>query len=467
MPAATPRISPLLLATALATPREERVALAVVVASSLIFAGIAPFAQVPLARQPAFIAVYQSALATNDLITSALLFGQFATFRSRALLLLAGGYLLTALVALVHALTFPDLFAPGGLLHAGMQTTAWLYMLWHGAFPLTVVGYALLKRIQGEPQPTRWPAAAAFAASTLTVIALVAGFTLLATVGAPWLPVIMRGQRYTGTMIGVITLVWALSLTALLALWSLRPRSVLDLWLMVVMCAWLFDIGLSAVLNSGRFDLGFYAGRVYGLLASMFVLMMLLTQTLRLHRQLASAHEALREIAQRDGLTGLFNRRCLDEVLHTELLRAAREKKPLSMLLVDVDHFKSFNDTHGHLAGDTCLRHVAGTIAACVARPADLVARFGGEEFAVLLPGTETAGAQQVAEHVKSAIAAQHHDDVGDVTVSIGVATLWPQAATAAEDLIASADHALYAAKAAGRNRVEIATQGAWSRAAA
>src|SRR5438132_6680105 len=128
-----------------ATRRDRAIALAVVIISAALFVGAAPFAGVPLTPVPAFVASYQSALAVNDLITAVLLFSQFAITRARAMLLLASGYLFTALAAVVHALTFPDLFAPGGLLGAGSQTTVWLYMIWHGGFPLLVLAYSLLK----------------------------------------------------------------------------------------------------------------------------------------------------------------------------------------------------------------------------------------------------------------------------------------------------------------------------------
>src|SRR5262245_52216463 len=126
--------------------RSERwLAAAVVAVSTLIFAATAPFARTQLPVVWAFIPSYQSALAINDLITAILLYAQFRSFRSRALMLLASGYLFTALMAIVHALSFPGLFAPTGLLGAGPQTTAWLYMFWHGGFPLLVIGYALLE----------------------------------------------------------------------------------------------------------------------------------------------------------------------------------------------------------------------------------------------------------------------------------------------------------------------------------
>src|SRR5258708_15331 len=129
------------LPTLPARPFDRRLALAVVAGSPLIFAAVAPFARTPLPTVWAFIPSYQSALALNDLITAVLLYAQFWTFRSRAVLWLASGYLFTALMAVVHALTFPELFSPTGLLGAGPQTTAWLYMFWHAGFPLAVIGY--------------------------------------------------------------------------------------------------------------------------------------------------------------------------------------------------------------------------------------------------------------------------------------------------------------------------------------
>ena len=140
------------LSTLPATSRDRARALAVVGVSSVLFVIAAVYARVPLAPVPAFIASYQSALAINDLITAILLFSQFAILRSRALLLLASGYLFTAAAAIVHALTFPGVFAPTGLLNAGPQTTAWLYQIWHIGFPVLVLGYALLKDRDGGPK---------------------------------------------------------------------------------------------------------------------------------------------------------------------------------------------------------------------------------------------------------------------------------------------------------------------------
>jgi signal transduction histidine kinase len=290
---------PAFLSTLPAGRGERRLALAVVLASVAIFFAVAPFAKVPLGQGWAFIPIYQSAFVVNDLITAVLLFGQFGILRSRALLALASGYLFTAFMAVAHGLSFPGLFAPTGLLGAGPQTTAWLYMFWHGGFPLLVIAYALLTDRERETgRPPGRPGVAVLSSVAVALVAVV-GLTLLATAGQGALPAIMRGNNYTPAMISVVSTVWALSLLALIVLWRRRPHSVLDLWLMVVMCAWLFDIALAAVLNQGRFDLGFYAGRLYGLLAATFVLAVLLLENGMLYARLVAAHEGERRERRR------------------------------------------------------------------------------------------------------------------------------------------------------------------------
>jgi diguanylate cyclase (GGDEF)-like protein/PAS domain S-box-containing protein len=175
----------------------------------------------------------------------------------------------------------------------------------------------------------------------------------------------------------------------------------------------------------------------------------------------------LAELATTDGLTGLFNRRALDEALDREWRRAFREGSHLSVLLLDVDHFKAFNDSHGHGAGDACLREIAAAIGAAARRPSDLAARYGGEEFAFLLPGTEAAGALEVAERIRAAVQGlgipHATSPEGSVTLSIGAASCQPRIGTppdAPGALVAAADAALYGAKRSGRNRVRLVAEG-------
>ena len=165
----------------------------------------------------------------------------------------------------------------------------------------------------------------------------------------------------------------------------------------------------------------------------------------------------LEQLASHDGLTAVANRRSFDETLAAQWRRAQRESATLSLLMIDVDHFKRYNDQYGHQAGDRCLQAIAGALAKVVGRPGDLLARYGGEEFAVILASTGEEGAVMVAQRVLEAAAALAiaHDSVEGkrVTVSVGVATVLPELGVHPETLIASADQALYQAKHAGRNR--------------
>ncbi len=180
--------------------------------------------------------------------------------------------------------------------------------------------------------------------------------------------------------------------------------------------------------------------------------------------RLEQLNEELQGLADRDGLTGVANRRRGDNYLEEVWTRLRREKQPLSVIMLDVDHFKAFNDTYGHQAGDDCLVAVAEAVYAQLMRPTDLVARYGGEEFMVILPNTDRSGVAHVAEQVRRAVEAlaiEHaHSSVGAVvTASAGTATMVPGVMGGTEQLLREADIALYRAKRMGRNQVHSAPE--------
>ena len=202
-----------------------------------------------------------------------------------------------------------------------------------------------------------------------------------------------------------------------------------------------------------QYYLSIDAGPIYGGDGELIAVV----ETLRDMTEQKQAQITLERLAACDGLTGIANRRSFDDKLSQEWLRARRDKAPIALLMLDVDHFKLFNDHYGHQAGDDCLRRIAECLTAIVYRPGDLAARYGGEEFAIVLPSIDMDGALLVAQRVREAVhqlAIPHAASAfSQVTVSIGVSCGVPSQDTCHEDLVKAADTALYQAKHAGRDR--------------
>ena len=179
------------------------------------------------------------------------------------------------------------------------------------------------------------------------------------------------------------------------------------------------------------------------------------------NRKLEESNEFLQRLSILDGLTGIANRRHFDEILQHEWKIGLRANLGLSVILLDIDYFKKFNDNYGHQGGDDCLKEVAATLSDSLHRPGDFLARYGGEEFVAILPNTDAKGAAIIAEQMRANIEAKNiphaHSDVADhVSISLGVAAMLPDKSSSPENLVARADEALYKAKEEGRNRYVV-----------
>ena len=276
------------------TPLQRRIALGVAVVLLVGFGITGLFADILLPRIDAFIPAIEVAVILTDLITAALLFSQCWIYHSRALLVLASGYLFTAFIVFPHALTFPGAFSPTGLLGAGLQSTGWLYIFWHAGFPAALLIYGFLKDEKFIEPVTHTSPLFAVSWSVGIVVGLVCGLTLLATAGERFLPhLLLDGTHITPLAHYAATFEALICVVALAMLWR-RQRSVLDLWLMVVAVALISELAINGLFISGRFTLGFYVGRIFTIVTSTIVLIVLLAETTRLYGRLARSNVTLR-----------------------------------------------------------------------------------------------------------------------------------------------------------------------------
>jgi signal transduction histidine kinase len=377
--------------------RELRLCLVLTGISAIVFVACVPYVRVPLQGSPAFVAVYNAVSILNDFTTAIILFGQFNILRSRALLVLASGYLFASVISAVQLLTFPGMFAATGLLGAGSQTALWLCVFWHGGFPLAVIFYALFHDSSREIVT---PPRIAIASAAIVAIGAVLACWFAATWGSERgrvLPALLDETGFTPWQ-RVVNLVDIVLVMGAFILLSARPRRrLLNLWLMVVMGYWFCDITLSSYLNGGRYDLGFYAGRIYGALAASFVLAILVLENSRLYRRLAIAASRLKERA-----TQLLraNETLQSEIAHRkqaeeELRQAQAELARVSRMTAMGELTSSLAHEVNHPIGammmnaETCLRwlshevpnverarEIAGMIVRDGARASDTITRM-------------------------------------------------------------------------------------------
>jgi len=276
------------------TPLQSRMAFGVAVALLVGLGVTALFGDLPLPRIDSFIPAIAGAVILTGLITAVFLFSQSWIYNSRALLVLASGYLFTALIAIPHALTFPGAFSPTGLLGAGLQSTGWLYIFWHIGLPVAILIYSYLKDQKLTEPVTRTSPLLAVSWSVAIIVGLVCGLTWLVTAGERFLPDLFLNRTSLAPFaFSAATFEALFCVVILLVLWR-KQRSVLDLWLMIVTVAFFSDLVINAQFSSGRFSFGFYVSRIFSIVTSTIVLIVLLAETTRLYGRLARSNAMLR-----------------------------------------------------------------------------------------------------------------------------------------------------------------------------
>jgi signal transduction histidine kinase len=279
------------VATAHPTLRQRQLALAAVGMILVGFAAIVPFADSPLLHLDSFIPSMEIIVSITSIITSVLLFGQFWATGSRGLLVLAGGYLFVALIVVSHILTFPGAFSPTGFFGAGAQSAGWLYFSWHFGFPITVIGYVLLKDTE---IPVRYSASFAIAWTVVAVVALVCLLTWIATAMESLLPILFTDATTFSALTTYLTGTDFLLSTFAFALLRKRGRSILDLWLSVTVCVFLVELVINTAFISSRFTVGWYFSHLFAALVPTIVMIVMLAETFALNARLMRATMMLR-----------------------------------------------------------------------------------------------------------------------------------------------------------------------------
>jgi diguanylate cyclase (GGDEF)-like protein len=451
------------LPTEPASPRQRRTLLVAAILTAALGVAALSGASRPLPTVPVLPLLLAPLVFASDLLTGSLLRTRFRLSGRSSHAFLASAYSFAGLIGLALLLTFPNGVGLDQIIGARPDSSLWLWIFWQTGFPCLILAFAAMRRAEGERRLTATQVARWTTVELTVTVLVVAGLTILVTRGQTLLPVLLRGDGYAplaNSFLAAALIV--LNVAALLALLD-RMRTAIEMGLALSQGA----NTLTAVLliaGGARYTVGWSAAWFSATLSSTSALVAFLSEMAWLYLRLIDSADNLRRLAFIDPLTGLPNRRQFTQRLEAEWARAVRERRPIGLIMVDVDHFKKFNDHFGHPAGDACLCQIAQTIDQTVRRPTDLAARYGGEEFAVILPDTDGLGALHVATAIADNVRrmALYHQGAGGgiVTVSQGVAVRCPTTGDAAMDLLYAADQALYAAKSGGRDRI-IADPGA------
>ncbi len=434
----------------IASRSQRRAALALCATLLLAATAAGVLGRAPGPEITPFVPIAATVWSLADLLTAFLLLAQFFVDGNRSVGVLGVAYGFSGFMSVAFLAAFPGLFRGGVFTLGDEQVASYIWFIWHCAFPALVIGSTLSTAPLGHIVSRRRVNLLAFAivAGPLLVAGLI--FALLSAYRSG-LPLLIIGGHfqpfYKRAMLPFAVLLNALACIILL---RRRPRlTPLALWLAVASFSATLDC-LMVALSAARYSYAWDTGKFITVFTASIVLVMMLSGILELYSRLA-------RVAKTDVLTSLQNRRAYQEHLQLVFQNARRLRNSVGLMIADVDNFKAFNDCHGHLAGDECLRVVAGALGRCVNRPLDLVARYGGEEFVVVVPDTDLAGVLLVAERlrvsVEELVVVLGEKPLGGVTISIGVAYVEDAGSTDEIALFEVADRALYEAKGRGRNR--------------
>ena len=438
---------------AAAPPNQRFAALTVSLALLVAAALAAVYGRGPGPDYSPLLSIAATVWSLADLLTAFFFLARFYVSGQLFFGVLAGAYAYSGLLTWGYIATYPHMISMASPTPGQQQLPFFFWMIWHCSFPLLVAFAALIDSPLKRVLSRRAISVATGIVALAPAAAAIGTYALVVThsESLPRLIDVNDFQAVNSTPI-TPTIVVLNGLVAVFLFMRKRPVTPLMLWLAVAT----FSMALESLMmdfSAVRFSYAFDAGKLMTVFTSCIVLVMLLSDIARLY-------ERLGRVARVDVLTSLSNRRSFDEYFEVVYHNACRSRRSIGLLVIDIDLFKRYNDSYGHLAGDACLRRVAHALAECARQPLDLIARYGGEEFVVLLPDTPARGVAVVAERMRAAVeglAITHGSaERGLVTVSVGVAHVAEPHPGNQSSLFEAADDALYAAKDRGGNAVAL-----------
>jgi diguanylate cyclase (GGDEF)-like protein len=439
------------------TQRRAALAVSICLALAALFMGF--IGKTPGPQLPSFAAAFYPALAGIYLLIALLIDSEAKWHRSIALVVLSSAFFFAFAAVNAYLLVFPGALTAHGLFGALPHSSFWVWMFWHIGVTALMGLYAVTTTREGKASAT----AVGLSRIVLPLLVLAAVSVLVRLACSELLPPIRGDAPYYSYTLAFNVLRFVLIFGDLAAVVCVVVvtgcRSVLNLWLAVVLWGQLLEV-LLGFGGQARYSYGWYFSRLHGGVSALIILIVFLRSMLKMRDAVLRLNLELQHQVLEDPLTGLANQRDFFDELHRAVARHNRKPTSLTLLVLDVDHFKLYNDTYGHAEGNVCLRTIANLLQNSASRPDDLVARIGGEEFALLLPDTEIEGARALAMNIirKLAEAQLEHKAslFRQVTISIGGAVCDETCRPPEKAFFEAADKALYTAKSDGRNRLEI-----------
>lgn len=433
-----------------ATRIEKKTVFSIIAFLCLLSVYITSTSKVTLPVMPSWVAICTIAVFVASIQTAYLLYYQSKISYDSSLALLASGYMATSLLAIGWMIFLPNTLYNTNAWEQDSQTSIWIWLIWHALFPLFIILYSLQNsgKLRLSYPLSQW----IFRTSPLIIILMV--FAIIYNIDL--LPIVGIGNKHLSIEFDVTALILSIFAIFSLISWDGNFRRQ-NLWLLLAAVVHALDI-LYVIQGEERYSTGWYLGMMNSVIASSIILGVFIRHIIVVAKEATEANKNLNMLVETDALSGLANRRKFDTIFKTLWTLAFQQKGSICLILLDVDHFKQFNDHFGHPAGDQCLKDIAKAIKTVTKREMDLVARIGGEEFAIVMYGIKEKVAFEIAEEARKSVENLRIPSPllkgKSVTISAGYAIFMPQSLEASHELMEMADQALYEAKNKGRNRV-------------